>query len=416
MKNVVALVLAGGRMGDYGVLTQNRAKGALTFGGVYRVIDFALSNLVNSGVNKIGLIIQYLPGSLIEHVGSGHPWDLDNYGKILKIMPPFVGLAQTVWYNGTADALLRNLNFVREQKAEHVIVLSGEHAFHVDFADVLSRHIARNSDITVITKELPPEEQKLRFGYVQTDNDGRVTQYNEKPAAPTSNVAATGIYVFKSSVLNELLTTQSDVHERNLAKDILQPYAHKVLTHVYRTDGCWEYMETVRDYYNVQRELMRGGSLELMRQWNIMTNLKFRHMGHAPAAAFGKAAHVEGSLISPACRIDGTVIDSILSPGVTVDAGAVVSNSILMHDCHVGGGARLNHVISDRDVTFGSGCIVGELDAGASRGAGDAHGVEHPLTLMGKAAQIGNDIVIPPGAQVRPGKKLSSQEMANMEI
>lgn len=385
-------------MGDYGVLTQNRAKGALTFAGIFRVIDFALSNLVNSGVNKIGMIIQYLPGSLIEHVGSGHPWDLDNYGKHLKFMPPFVGLAETIWYNGTADAVYRNMNFVREEQAEHVIVLSGEHVFHVNFQDVLKQHIDKDADLTVISRELPKDQQSLRFGYVQVDEQGRITKYDEKPAHPPSNIAATGIYVFKASVLEELLAPQADARDRNLAKDILEPNAHRVKAYEYRTHECWEYMETVHDYYDVHYRLITDGSLEIMRKWNIMTNLKFRRVGHAPATSYGKNADVTKSLISCGCDIQGTVINSILSPGVKVAPGAVVANSIIMHDCIIGSDARLDHVISDRDALFGDGCSVG-----VPHNSHQANGTDQPkLTLIGKGAHLEAGVQITAGTQVEP--------------
>src|SRR5262245_44601373 len=175
MRDVMALVLAGGKMGDYGVLTQNRAKGALTFAGTYRIIDFALSNLVNAQISQIGIIIQYLPASLIEHVGVGQPWDLNGYGRMLKIMPPFVGMEKTIWYKGTADAIFQNLNFVRDAKPEHVVMLSGEHIYHLDYQAVLQSHRDRNADITIVTKELPAERLNRRFGYVVSDDSGRIT-------------------------------------------------------------------------------------------------------------------------------------------------------------------------------------------------------------------------------------------------
>jgi len=408
MKNVAALVLAGGQMGDYGVLTQNRAKGALTVAGLYRIIDFALSNLVNSGINNIGLIIQYLPGSLIEHVGAGHSWDLDNYGKSLKIMPPFVGMAHTAWFKGTADAIFQNLNYIRDVHAEHVIVLSGEHVFHIDFEDVLRRHLEKNADITVITRQINEGQHSRRFGYVITDDEGRISEYHEKPATPPSDIAATGMYVFKAATLVELLAHNTTDHEHNLAKDIIQPNAGKCRTFEYRHTDCWEYLENVQDYYKAHFRLMTDGSLEMLRRWDVLTNLKFRNVGHAPAAVFGKNCTVEASMISPKCRIEGKVVNSILSPGVIVGKGAVVSNSILWHDCVVEDGAIIEHVISDRDVAFRSGCVVGKMD--------DQPGSDYPLTLIGKGVTIGEGIVIPPGVQVRPGKMLSSQEAANLEI
>lgn len=415
MKNVVALVLAGGQMGDYGVLTQNRAKGALTFAGNYRIIDFAMSNLVSSGINQIGLIIQYLPGSLLEHVGMGHPWDLDNYGKHLKIMPPFVGLAHTAWYKGTADAIYQNLNFVRDFKAEHVIILSGEHVFHMDFKPLVEAHIARDADITVVTREVKPDQYCKRFGYVELEEDGRIIAYHEKPAHPPTDIAATGIYIFKSSTLIERMNKNVAEEEHSLPKDVLQRYVGDLKTYEFRHQGCWEYMENARDYYKAHYKLCGKGTFDEMRSWGILTNLKFRNVGHAPAAQVCRDAVVSNSLISPKCRIEGKVINSILSPGVYVGPGAVVANSILMHDCRVEAGATVEHVIADRDITIGSRAVIGAMEA-LSQPETSPDDDQYPLTLLGKGCTIGEDIVIPPGAQVRPGKLLSSQEATNLEI
>lgn len=396
MKSIVAFILAGGKMGDYGVLTQNRAKGALTIAGVYRLIDFALSNLVNSGIVNIGLIIQYLPGSLIEHVGSGHPWDLDNYGKTLKIMPPFVGMQETAWYNGNADAIRRNLGFARDQDAKNVVVLSGEHLFHCDFRDVIRQHIETDADMTVITDQLPPEHCSQRFGYVMVEDDGRISSYIEKPTTPPSDIAATGIYVFKTSVLNDLLQNKDHAVESNLARDIIQPNIVNISAYEYRLNDRWEYMETARDYYDAQFRLKDEDNFAVLRKWDIMTNLKFRNVGHAPAALFGKESHVEASMIGPRCDIQGTVINSILSPGVKVAAGATVANSIIMHDCTIESGARLDRVISDRDALFSAGSQVG-IATDDDRDLAD-----QPLTLIGKGAIIKNDQVVEPGTQVQP--------------
>ncbi len=416
MRNVMALVLAGGRMGDYGVLTQNRAKGALTFGGNYRIIDFALSNLVNAGIEQIGLIIQYLPASLIEHVGVGKPWDLDGYGRTLKIMPPFVGVEKTIWYKGTADAIYQNLNFVRDQKPEHVVILSGEHVYNLDYKAVLQSHRERDADITMVTREMPPEKRSRRFGYVVAGEDGRIAEYFEKPAVPPGDVVSTGVYVFRTEVLVNELEANSRMADHNLAKDILQRRASELKCYEHRMHGFWEYLDNVDDYYQVQFRMLAENQFEALRRWNILTNLDFRGVGFAPAAGFGSEAHVSNSVIGANCRVEGTVTNSILSPGVRVGREAIVRNSILYHDCHVGEGAHLEGVISDRDAIFESGCKIGTRPS--RDGDTQVDGIKDMpvLTLIGKAAQVGPGVIIPKGVQIRHGELLPDQAAANAEM
>jgi len=416
MRDVMALVLAGGRMGDYGVLTQNRAKGALTFAGTYRIIDFALSSVVNSGIEQIGLIIQYLPASLIEHAGVGKPWDLDGFGRTLKIMPPFVGVERTIWYKGTADALYQNLNFVRDAKPEHIVVLSGEHVYNLDYQAVLQSHKARGADVTMVTYEIPREKRSRRFGYVLSDETGRVTEYFEKPANPPGNVISAGIFVFRTEVLVAELETNSRMGDHNLAKDILQRRVADLNCYDYRMHGMWEYLENVTDYYELQMRMLQENQFEQLRKWNVLTNLEFRGVGFAPAASMGPEAQVSNTLAGAACRIEGTVVNSILSPGVRVGRGAIVRDSILFHNCHIGDGAHIEGVVADRDVIFEAGCKIGTRPSRKGDTTVDSESDTPLLTLVGKAAQIGPGVIVPKGVQVRHGKILQDQSAANAEM
>lgn len=408
MKNVAALVLAGGRMGDYGVLTQNRAKGALTFGGSYRIIDFALSNLVNSGIHTIGLIIQYLPSSLIEHVGVGQSWGLDLHGRSLKIMPPFVGVEHTAWFKGTADAILQNINFIQTESIDHVLIVSGEHVYYMDYEPFLKNHMETNADVTIVTKEINHDQSKKRFGYITTNDDGKVTAYHEKPRNFVGNVACTGTYLFKTSTLISLLRENAAEEGQNLAKDILQKNVSSLNAREYRMTTDWEYMENVHEYYATQFKYAFGEGLEKIRKWNIQTNLDFRDTGYLAPTQYTVSANVASSAISNGCIIDGTVHNSILSPKVIVGKNAVVKNCILMHDCIIEDGAQLYGVISDRDACFGSGSIIGVNS--------DTLAVKEQLVLIGKGAQIGNGVVISGGAQVRPGKLLINQSDVDSEV
>jgi len=395
MKKVIALVLAGGRTGQYGVLTRNRAKGALTFASHYRIIDFTLSNLTNSGIGQVGLVIQYLPSSLIEHVGVGLPWDLHGYGRCLKIMPPFVGVQTTAWYKGTADALWQNWNFVEDCDPDDIIVLSGEHVYHLDFRPVVEFHRDRHADVTMITCDLPPERRRPRFGYVFVGDDARIERFVEKPADPPDTCTSTGMYVFRREVLEELLCQNESAEDHNLAKHILEPLVHTLNSYAWCMPGPWEYMENVIDYFDVQMRMLHADQFADLRTWGILTNMEFRDVGVAPPARVTATGSVANSLLGAKCVIEGTVENSVLSPGVCVGPGAVVRNSILMHDCVVAQGARLEYVVSDRDTYFGHNCRVGSAESHNTQPSGVG-----PLTLVGKAAHIADGVTVAQGHEV----------------
>ncbi|MGB9690943.1 MAG: glucose-1-phosphate adenylyltransferase family protein [Candidatus Sumerlaeaceae bacterium] len=395
MKKVVALVLAGGKTGLYGVLTRNRAKGALTFASHYRIIDFTLSNLKNSGIEQIGLVIQYLPASLIEHVGVGLPWDLYGYGRCLKIMPPFVGVETTAWYKGTADALWQNWNFIEDCNPEHIVVLSGEHVYHLDFRPVLNFHCDMRADVTMITCDLLAEQRRSRFGYVFVGENSRIERFIEKPDVPPDTCTSTGMYVFRREVLEELLRENARDTNHNLAKHVLEPRVHTLNSYAYCMPGTWDYMENVIDYFDTQMRMLHADRFAELQSWGILTNLEFRDVGVAPATRITSAANVVHSFLGPKCLIEGTVENSIVSPGVQVERGATVRHCILMHDCIVGEGAQLEYVISDRDAVFGARCRVGESTL--PQPPDPARG---PLTLIGKAARIEPGAVVPQGHEV----------------
>lgn len=410
MRDVVALLLAGGKIGKYGVLTQNRAKAALPFAGNYRIIDFALTSLKQSGIDQVGLIIQYLPSSLIEHVGIGDPWDLHGYGRMLHLMPPFVGVEEIAWYQGTADALYQNLNFVYQCNPSEVLVLSGEHVYHVDFRPIIRAHRDHDADITFVTRELPSERCTRQFGYVQTDDGGRVTRFSEKPETLPTRHVSTGMYVMSTKVFLELMFENARSERHNLAKDVLEPAAHQLKCYSHPMLNYWEYLENVNEYHRVQMSLMRHDQLEMLRSWGILTNLDYRGVGFAPSTIFGSKARVRNCMLGPACHIDGLVEDSIISPGVVVHSGAVVRNSIIMHDCTVAEGCVLDSVISDKDVSFLTGCKVGAGCASEALQSDFA-----PLTLVGKGAIVGKGVIVPQGGQIRLGKSVLDQATVETE-
>lgn len=352
MERVVALVLAGGHVDGYGVLTLYRTKAALPFAGFYRIVDFTLSSLSRSGINRVGLICQYLPASLIEHVGTGEPWGFKGFGTEVRLMPPFVGVGKIEWFRGTADAIYQNLNFVHDWDPSYVIVCSAEHVHNVDLAQVVAFHESAEADLTIVVKQLAPEKRSRRFGYVIGD-DGRVRRFVEKPDSPPSDRASIGIYVFNKDVLvAELDRLGHGERCFNLARDIIPQMVEKRRVMFYEFKGYWNYLETIEDYYRANLSLLQKPPEIDLLGWDVVTNLDDRQLQRRPSAFVGETARVRGSLVSPGCIINGTVENSILSPGVIVESGAVVRDSILMHDVRVERGARVDQVVSDKDAVF----------------------------------------------------------------
>ena len=402
MNNTVALVLAGGKIDGYGVLTLTRAKAALPFGGLYRIIDFALSNLSNSGIERIGIITQYLPASLIEHVGAGYAWDLHGYGRTVKIMPPFMGVGKTEWYKGTADAVLHNLNFVYDLNPDNVLILSGEHVYQMNYQDVIRFHLEHDADATLVGVHLPDERLSLRFGYIKADADHRVTFFKEKPAEFLSNFVSAGICVFKKTALIEKLLEDSNrPTTHNLAADIIQPMVSEGRVYAYTFTGFWDYLEHIGAYYEANTLMCHSDSQIQPGQWGILTNPEDRNLGFRPSSHITSSATVSESAISPGCSIAGTVIRSVLSPGVQVEKGAVVEDSIIMHDTRVSRGAHLCRVISDKDAIFEPDCVVGGKE-GYPEGNSELPQNRAGLVVVGKGAVIARKTKIEPGCQVYP--------------
>jgi len=382
MQRAVALVLAGGRIRGYGVLTLNRTKAALPFAGFYRIADFALSNLARSGIGRVGLICQYLPASLIEHVGSGEAWGLNGFGCEVRLMPPFVGVGKIEWFRGTADAIYQNINFIYDWNPSYVIICSAEHVYSLDFGDVIAFHEAADADLTIVEKQASADLLSKRFGYVVSDAEGRVLRFDEKPATPPSDRISIGIYVFnKNGLIQQLERLAQGEKCFNLARDIIPSMidGHRVVTYPFR--GYWNYLETVADYYDASMSLL-GDSPEIdLAGWGIETNPNDRGLRRRPSAIVGPTATVRDSLISPGCQIEGTVERSILSPGVVVERDALVCDSILMHDVQVGRGARCYRVVSDKDAVFERGSDAGSPASGPSLNRSN-------LTLIGKGFTV----------------------------
>lgn len=405
MQRAVALVLAGGHIQGYGILTLLRAKAALPFAGFYRIVDFTLSSLSRSGIARVGLICQYLPASLIEHVGSGEAWGLNGFGCEVRLMPPFMGVGKIEWFRGTADAIYQNMNAIYDWNPSYVIVCSAEHVYSLDFADIVAFHESSGADLTIVEKQMPPERLSKRFGHVISDEQGRVVRFQEKPDASSGDRISIGIYVFNKDVLvRELERLGQGEKCFSLARDIIPAMVDGYRVIRYPLRGYWNYLETVKDYYDANLSLV-GDSPEIdLVGWEILTNLNDRDVARRPSAHFSRTADVRDSLISPGCHIEGAVENSVLSPGVVVEREAIVRDSILMHDARVERGARLCQVVADKDVIFEQGSAVGFQDA-------PPHDGRLQLTLVGKGFVVSSRR----SAQWQAGQALRRRGQAKRE-
>ncbi len=405
MQDVAAMVLAGGRNEGFGVLTMNRAKSALPYAGHYRLVDFPLSSLADSGVQRVGLIIQYLPSSLLDHVGTGKAWDYDGVHRRLKIMPPFVGVGDTEWFLGSADALRRNLGFVRPDKERDVIICSGEHVCSIDYSEIIDFHRERNADVTIVARRVSPDVDSKRFGRLEFDPEtGKVRRFVEKPDEPFSDWISTGVYVFRREVLEQALM-EGDPPPNNLPRDVVEPVSKQGRTFAYVFDGVWEYLEDLGAYYRRHQVLLRGEDAAPV--WDVRTNMLDRGLGSRSPAFIGPSGEVVDSIVSLGCEIHGQVINSVLAPGVYVGPDAEVRDSILLHDSRVEPGASIARCIGDKDIVFGGGCRIG-IERISAQDNPMLPASAQDLAVIGKAARIGAGVELPVGVQVFPGAPIEA--------
>ncbi len=382
---VAAIILAGGAGTRLGVLSEQRAKPAVPFAGRYRIIDFTLSNCVNSGIYDIGVLTQYLPRSLNDHIGIGRPWDLDRSRGGVRLLQPYQGHGRQDWYGGTADAVLQNLDYLRESRADTVLILSGDHIYKMDYGAMLRSHEEHRADLTVAVMDVLPEETG-RFGIVLTDADGRVTRFLEKPKEAPSTLANMGVYVFNVAALTERMQALAADHaDLDFGKHVIPSMveSHRIFT--YPFEGYWVDVGTVDAYWNTSMELVSGRSkLNLYDPgWVIHTKSVGR-----PPAKLGPQASGHLSMICNGCIVRGQVVRSVLSPGVYVSPGAVVRESVIMNETWIGPGAVVDRCIVDKNAVVGPGTQLGWGDDY------DTPNAEHPdrfftgPTIVGKGARI----------------------------
>ncbi len=393
---MLTLILAGGEGERLSILSQVRAKPGVPFGGKYRIIDFALSNTVNSGLTDVAVLTQYAPRSLMDHIGLGRPWDLDRTHGGVTLLQPFIGRGRAHdWYRGTADAVLQNLDYIVDRDPDLVLVLAGDHIYKMDYRPFIDLHRSSQAEVTCAVRTVPLEEAH-RFGILDVDAEGRVTDFIEKPPKPISNLVSMGVYVFSWQVLRDVLS-----HDRvDFGRDVL-PWMVNARRGVYAYEfkGYWQDVGTVESYWRTSLDLLSddpGIDLNDLR-WLIYTKSEER-----PPAMVGPAAQVDRSMISHGCVIDGRVEHSILSPGVRVAAGAHVRDSIVMFDSVIGPGATVDRAILDKECRVGAGAVVGEGDDLRPNRA-EPERLYAGITLLGKRAEVPGGVHIGRNCRIDPG-------------
>ena len=360
-KQCIAMLLAGGQGSRLGKLTTNIAKPAVSFGGKYRIIDFGLSNCLSSGIDTVGILVQYKPLILNRYVGTGESWDMAVQDGGVHILPPYASETGGEWYEGTADAIYHNIDFIDMYEPENVLILSGDHIYKMDYNLMLTEHLENNADLTVSVIEVPWEEAS-RFGIMSTDDEGRITKFAEKPKKPDSNLASMGIYIFKWKVLRKALLDDHDDEKssHDFGKDVIpKMLAEKKKLFVYRFQGYWRDVGTVKSYYDSQMDLMDD-----MEHINVFTKDQkvYSNSNFYPPQFIGPKANISDSLICNGCTVYGTVSHSILGSGAIVGDGSVVEDSIVLPNAKIGRNCKVKNAIINEGYETEDNAEIGDPD------------------------------------------------------
>ena len=384
-QEVVAMLLAGGRGSRLGVLTKNLAKPAVPFGGKYRIIDFPLSNCVNSGIETVGVLTQYQPLELNEYIGSGQPWDLDSMNAGVHILQPYEQSSGSDWYKGTANAIYQNIPFIERYNPDYVVVLSGDHIYKMDYSKMIAYHKEHDAACTIAVYEVPMEEAS-RFGILNTNPDGSIYEFDEKPAVPKSNKASMGIYVFSWKKLRAYL--EADEKDPNSSNDFGKDVLPTMLNagermFAYRFEGYWKDVGTIESLWEANMDLLSVPMpIDLHdKKWRIYA----KNPGLAPHY-IAKGAVVSDSLVTEGSEVYGSVQHSVIFAGVTIEEGASVIDSVIMPYAVIKRGAVVRRAIVAENAVIGAGCMVGEE--------------------TGNIAVVGQSVTLPAGVSVTAGQQV----------
>ena len=397
-KEMIAMLLAGGQGSRLGVLTSKMAKPAVAFGGKYRIIDFPLSNCINSGIDTVGVLTQYQPLRLNTHIGIGIPWDLDRNVGGVTVLPPDEKSTNSEWYTGTANAIYQNLEYMEQYNPDYVLILSGDHIYKMDYKIMLDYHKANNADITIAAMPVPIEEAK-RFGIVVTDDDNRITEFEEKPENPKSNLASMGIYIFSWKVLKNALIALKDQNECDFGKHVI-PYCfeNNKRLFAYEYNGYWKDVGTLNSYWEANMEL-----IDIIPVFNLYEEFWkiYTRTDAIPPQYISSDAFIEKSIIGDGSEIYGKVYNSVIGSGVVIEEGAVVRDSIIMQDTVIGKNTSVEKAIIAEEVVIGDNVEIGVGE--------EAENVLKPKIYNSGLVTIGECTVIPDGVKIGKNTAVSGE-------
>ena len=392
-KKCVAMLLAGGQGSRLGVLTKNMAKPAVAFGGKYRIIDFPLSNCSNSGIDVVGVLTQYQPLELNSYIGNGMPWDLDRLTGGVFVLPPYMKGKSGTWYKGTANAIYQNMTFIQQYDPDYVLVLSGDHIYKMDYSAMIAMHEKKHADCTIAVYSVPWNEAS-RFGIMNTNEEGDIVEFEEKPANPKSNNASMGIYVFNWKDLKQYLIEDEENPEssndfgKNIIPRMLAEGKHMV---AYPFEGYWKDVGTIESLWEANMDLLQSPPAFNLDDsaWRI-----YARNPTLPPHYIAKTAEVSDSMVTEGCTVAGKVDHSILFSGATVEEGAIVENSVIMNGARICKGARIRRAIVSENAVVGPDSVVGG---------------------NGRIAVVGQETVLPEYSVVKPGEQIDMEVLAKRE-
>ncbi|MBQ8370507.1 MAG: glucose-1-phosphate adenylyltransferase [Clostridia bacterium] len=390
----VAMLLAGGQGSRLYTLTERTAKPAVRFGGKYRIIDFPLSNCVNSGIYTVGVLTQYQPLVLNEYIGNGQPWDLDRSQSGVMVLPPYQGKSGADWYSGTANAIYQNLQFIDRYDPDYVLILSGDHIYKMDYAKMLEAHKETGADCTIAVLEVSLEEAS-RFGIMNTDENLKILEFEEKPKQPKSTKASMGIYIFNAKLLKEyLIADEADPESsKDFGKNIIpKMLADECSMYAYPFVGYWKDVGTIQSLWEANMDLLGENPKFNLgdRSWRI-----YSRNYSDPPHYIGEYAKVSNSLITEGCDIEGIVENSVLASGVKVSRGAYIKDSIIMKNVTIAEGTTINYSIIDSDTNIGAGCVIGRT-----------------MSANEQITVVGSDLDIKPGTDIPGGEMVNAEWLA----
>lgn len=400
-KEMIAMLLAGGQGSRLGVLTSKVAKPAVAFGGKYRIIDFPLSNCINSGVDTVGVLTQYQPLRLNTHIGIGIPWDLDRNIGGVTVLPPYEKSGNSEWYTGTANAIYQNLGYMEMYNPEYVLILSGDHIYKMDYEVMLDFHKASNADVSIAVMPVPVEEAS-RFGIVVTDDQNRITEFQEKPDKPKSNLASMGIYIFSWPALKEALVTLKDQSNCDFGMHVI-PYCHekgeKLVAYEY--NGYWKDVGTLGSYWEANMEL-----IDIIPEFNLYEEFWkiFTSSEIIPPQYIAAEAKINKSIIGDGTEIYGEVSNSVIGAGVTIGRGSVVRDSIIMKGATIGDGVVMDRGIVAENASIGDNVVLGIGE--------DIPNKEKPKVYSFGLVTIGENTKIPANVKIGKNTAISGETTA----